>query len=95
MRLGASPTQKGMVGRGALGVGHPHFAGGDPADAPRVRPEEEDVAGHRLDGEVLVDGADQGVVGLGHDPVVADLGDGAPARRARPGALPGEAAGRG
>ena len=31
----------------------------DPADLPRVRAEQEDVARHRLDGPVLVDGADE------------------------------------
>ena len=66
---------------GTFGVHHPHFARGDAADAPRVRPEEEDVAGHRLDGEVLVDSADKRVVGFGDDPVVAHLGDGPAARQ--------------
>ena len=37
--------------------------------------EQEDVARHRLDRPVLVDGADEGVVGLGHDAVVAVLRD--------------------
>ena len=46
--------------------------------------------GHRLDGPVLVDRADQGVVGVGHDPVVAGLGDGAAGGgRRQPGALAG------
>ena len=66
---------------GTFGVCYPNFAGGDPADAPRVSPEEEDVAGHRFDCKVLVDGADQDVVGLGNDSVIADLGDGPPARQ--------------
>ena len=74
VRAGASPIQKGMVGRGA-GVAHPHDPHLDLADLPRVRAEEEDVARHRLDGPVLVDGADEGVVGFGDDPVVAGLGD--------------------
>ena len=59
-----------------FGVGHPDLALGDPADPPRVGAEEEDVAHHRLDGEVLVDRAHRRVVGLGHDAVVAHLGDG-------------------
>ena len=41
--------------------------------------EEKDVAGHRLDGEVLVDGADHALLGLDHDPVIADFGNGPPA----------------
>ena len=49
----------------------------DLADLPRVRAEQEHVARHRLDGQVLVDGADERVVGLGHHAVVAGLGDGA------------------
>jgi hypothetical protein len=52
--------------------------------------EQEDVACHRLDGPVLVDGADERVVRLGQHPVVARLRDGAPRRdRGQPGALPG------
>ena len=64
----------------ALGVGHPHLALGDAPDPPRVGAEEKDVTHHRLDGEVLVDRAHRRVVGLGDDPVVADLGDGTAAR---------------
>ena len=69
-------------GRRVAGVAHAHHAGFDPPDLPRVRAEQEDVAGHRLDGPVLVDGADERVVGLGDDAVVADLGDGAARGRA-------------
>ena len=51
-----------------------------------MRAQEEDVAGRRLDREVLVDRADRHAVGIEHHPVVAGLGDGAPplsaARRA-------------
>ena len=57
-------------------------------------PEEEDVAGHGLDGEVLVDGADHGLFGLDHDPVIADFGDGARRWSRRPGEHPGAPAGR-
>ncbi len=64
----------------APGVHHPHLALGHAPDAPRVRPQQEDVAHHRLDGEVLVDGAHGRVVGLGDHAVVAHLGDGAAAR---------------
>ena len=88
MRAGASPVQNGTVGGVVAGVAHAHDAGLDPPDLPRVRAEQEDVARHRLDGPVLVDGADEGVVGLGDHAVVADLGDRAARReRGEPGAL--------
>ena len=90
VRPGDSPSQNGIGGVGALGVDHPHHAGLDPADAPGVGAEQEHVAGHRLDGPVLVDGADQGVVGVGEDPVVGQLGDGAAAgQRGEPGTARG------
>jgi hypothetical protein len=80
VRAGASP----------VGVGHPDAPGPDLADLPGVRAEQEDVARHRLGRPVFVDGADEEVVGLEHDPEIADLGDG-PARRQRrqPGRRPG------
>ena len=53
------------------------LAGLDAADAPRGISEQKDVAGDRLDGEVLVDGADPRPVGLEHDVVVGVVGDGA------------------
>ena len=67
-------------GQGAGGVAHAHDAGLDPADLPRVGAEQEDVARHGLDGPVFVDGADERVVGLGHDAVVTGLGNRAPRR---------------
>ena len=70
VRPGRLAQPEGDRGVGALGVDHPHHAGLDPADAPGVGAEEEHVAGHGLDGPVLVDRADEGVVGVGHDPVV-------------------------
>ena len=69
-------------GRGITRVAHPHDPGLDAADLPRVGAEQEDVARHRLDGPVFVDGADERVVGLRDDAVVAGLGDRA-ARRER------------
>ena len=89
----AHPERDGR--RRVAGVADPHHAGLDPADLPRVGAEQEDVAGHRLDRPVLVDGADERVVGLGDDAVVAGLGDGA-ARgdRGEAGALAGRAARR-
>ncbi len=47
----------------------------DAADPPRCRAEQEHVAGHALDRPVLVDGADDGVIRLREDPVVAELRD--------------------
>ena len=72
-------------------VDHPDLAAGDLPDLPVVRPEDEHVAGHRLRGPVLVDAADQRLVGLGDHPEVAELGDGATAGEggeARPLATP-------
>ena len=86
MRAGASPIQNGTVGGASAGVADPHHPRLDPADLPGVRPEQEDVARHRLDRPVLVDGADERVVRLGDDPVVAGLGDRASRRRPRPAA---------
>ena len=65
----AQPERDG--GRLALGVDHPDDPGADLADLPRVGAEQEDVAGHRLGGPVLVDRADEQVVRLEDDPEVA------------------------
>ena len=61
-------------------VHDPDRAGLDPADPPRCAAEEEDVAGHGLDRPVLVDGADERLLRLEHDPVVGDVGDRATGR---------------
>ncbi len=61
--------------RSVAGVPDPNDPRLDPADLPGVAAEKEDVAGLRLDRPVLVDGADEGVVRVGHHPVVAGLGD--------------------
>ena len=55
MRPGASPSQNGMVRRLALRVLDPDRPALDPPDAVGGVAELEDVAGHALDGEVLVD----------------------------------------
>ena len=68
---------EGHRGRRALGVDDAHDAGLDAPDAPRGAAEEERVAGHALDGPVLVHGADDGVVGIGDYLVVGRLRDGA------------------
>src|SRR3989304_952290 len=59
----------------------PHAAGSrlDAADAPGGRAEEEDVAGHALGGEVLVQRADERAVGFGQYAEIGDLRDGAAA----------------
>ena len=77
----AAPERHGR--RRIARVGDAHDAGFDAADLPRVRAEQEDVARHRLDRPVLVDRADEQVVGIGEHAVVADLGDRATRRDRR------------
>ena len=90
VRAGASPSQNGIVGGVPSASTTRTTPGSTLADLPRVRAQQEDVAGHRLDGPVLVDGADERVVGLGHHPVVAGLGDGpAGGERGQAGRRPG------
>ncbi len=62
-------------GRRAMGVLHPDDTGLYPPDPPRGRAEQEDISHHALDRPVLVDRADERVVWLGQDPVVAELRD--------------------
>ncbi|HZW72155.1 MAG TPA: hypothetical protein VFF43_01355, partial [Caldimonas sp.] len=52
----------------------------DAADAPRLHAEQEDVAGHALDREIFVDGADGSVVGIGDDRIRRRVGDRAAGR---------------
>jgi hypothetical protein len=66
---------EGNGGRGAGRVAHAHHAGLDATDAPGSRAEQEDVSSHALDGPVFVDAADEGVVGIGHDPIVGGVGN--------------------
>ena len=61
--------------RRAVRVLDAHDARLDAPDPPRRRAEQEDVAGHALDGEVFVERADDVSVGLGDDGVVGGLGD--------------------
>jgi hypothetical protein len=72
-----------MVGRRAGGVLDAHAARLDAADAPRRVAEQDDVARHRFDREVLVDVADHRALGLQHDVVVCVVGDGAARRQRR------------
>ena len=76
-RLAAPERDGGVL---VPGIDHPDLPAGDLADLPVVRAEDEDVAGHRLGGPVLVDAPDEDLVGLGDDAEVAELGDGAAAR---------------
>src|SRR3989442_13805320 len=59
----------------AVGVFDADDAGFDAANAPRSGAEEDDVAGHALDREVFVEGADEGAFRFGQDAVVGDFGD--------------------
>ncbi len=65
------------VGRRTTRVLDPHLAALDLEHAVGGVAELEDVAGHRLDREVLVDRADEGAGRLQHHPVVGVVGDGA------------------
>ena len=60
-----------------VGVRHPHGPRIDREDAPRRVAQLEDVAGGALDGEILVEGSDEGLLGIQHHPVVGVVGDGA------------------
>ena len=61
--------------RRALRVGDAHDARSDLHDLPRGVAELKDVAGRALDREVLVERADEGVLGIENDAVVGDLGN--------------------
>ena len=81
--------------RGAARVFDQHASGSDAPDAPGRIAEQEDVAGHALDGEVLVDGADDVALGMLDDVVQGGVGNGAAAGdRGEPRASSGPAAGR-
>ena len=67
-------------GRGlAVGVLHPDAAAFDAADFPGVVAQQEYVAAHTFDGEILVDGADKGILRVGDDVVIGVFRDGAAA----------------
>ena len=74
-RPGASPSQNGNGGRGAVGILDAHAARLDVPDAPGVGAEQEDVAGQAFDGEVLVERADGFAFGLGDHGVGGVLGN--------------------
>ena len=60
-----------------MGIDHPHRALDDAPNLPGRIAEQEDVAGDALDGEVFVDGAHEGLIGLGEDAVIAEFWNGA------------------
>ena len=62
VRPGASPSQNGIVGGAPWASSTRTSPRLDAPDPPGVGAEQEDVARHALDGAVLVDGADHGVV---------------------------------
>ncbi len=80
--------------RQAVGVLDPHRAALHPDDPVGFVAELEDVAAHALDGEILVDRADDLALRLQQDLIIRGVGDGAPAgdrRQPRP-APPAQAA---
>ena len=89
VRPGASPTQNGIVGCRPVAsrtrmtpLRHLH-------DLPRMGAEQEDVALHGLDREVLVHGADEHVARLHQHAVVAGLGNRSARGEAWPAGRPG------
>ena len=66
--------------RSALRVGHADDAARDLEDPPGRIAQLKDVPGIRLDGEVLVQRPDEGVLRLEDDAIVGDLRDGATGR---------------
>ncbi len=55
----------------AVSVYDPDAAALDTPDLPRRVAQQEHVSGHALDGEVLVDGANEGLLRVGNDVVVS------------------------
>ena len=76
----AEPERNGR--RRAVRVGDADHAAGHLQDPPRAVAELKDVAGVAFDREVFVQRAEERLVGVEHDPVVGDIGNGA-ARRQR------------
>src|SRR5207248_8601869 len=70
-------------GRRAVRILHPHPPRLDAPDLPALVAEQEDVAGHALDGPVLVDLADGDALGLRHHRVLGGVGDGSAAGERR------------
>ena len=77
LRPGASPSQNGMVGAMPLRVLDANDAALDPPDPIALVAELEDVARQALDGEVLVQGADELILGLEQNLIIGVVGNGA------------------
>jgi hypothetical protein len=77
LRPGASPSQNGMFGGAPLASSTRTRPRSTAQDAVAGVAELEDVAGHALDGEVLVDRADRSGLRLQHHLVVGGVGNGA------------------
>ena len=77
---GSFTEPNGNGRRKALRVDDPNNTRFDTPNPPAVGAQGEDVTGHRLGRPVLVDRADEGVVGVEQDPVVAKLRDSPTAR---------------
>ena len=89
VRPGASPSQKGMFGGWPFASSTRTIAALDPLDAIGGVAELEHVARHALDGKILVDGADDVVLGLEQHLIVGGVGDrAAGGQRGRPRAAP-------
>ncbi len=91
-RLAAPERHRGRL---AVRVLDPHLPAAHALHPPGGRAEQEHVAGHALDREVLVEGADHLLLGLGDHRVAEGVGDGAavgergdPRARAAPAASP-------
>ena len=78
-----SPFQNGIDGGAPCASSTRTTPGFDAPDLPRVRAQQEDVAGHALDREVFVERADDVALGLDDDVVVRGLGNRAAARDRR------------
>ena len=72
----------------ALRVLNPHPAAFDAADFPGRVSQQEDVAGHAFNGEILVDGADEGSVRICYHLVIGVVGNGPSAGQGRDASSP-------
>ena len=74
-RPGASPSQNGMVGGAPVRIDDADLAPAHMQDLPRRIPQQKHVAPHALDSEILIQRADDRFLRLGHDAVLAGLGN--------------------
>ena len=95
LRAGASPSQKGMVGGAPCASATRTVPERHLQNPPRRVAKLKDVAGDRLDGEVLVQRADERLFRVEDDAEVGDLGNGAAGcLRQQPAAAPARAGSR-